>query len=195
MNREKKRTRMTLSDYIRKHSPIDAGLIVKDEDKPFAKYNKVLDRVYIGNFQAANDRRFFKEHDIKAVLNCTSDIPNHFAHKREIEYMRIPVEDSMQEHDYEMMLQYMPCIVEFIHKHADIQQHNILVHCLAGRQRSCISVAAYLVAKHNMTPHEACKCVIDKRPEAFHFGHSLHFDQALNEYYKKTRNSRRHVST
>lgn len=196
MNRTSKRTRIiTLADYIRQHSPLDAGLIVKDEDKPLATYNKVFEKIYIGNYQAAKDRLFFKEHDIKAVLNCTCDVPNHFAHKRDIEYMRIPVEDERQERDYEMMFTYMPCIVEFIHKHADIQQHNILVHCLAGRQRSCISVAAYLVAKHNMTPHEACKLVLDKRPEAFHFGRSLHFDQALNRYSTKLKKSCRRVST
>jgi hypothetical protein len=53
-----------------------------------------------------------------------------------------------------------------------------------GRQRSAISVAAFLVTKHKMTPHDACKLVLDKRPEAFHHGKSLNFDQALKKYYK-----------
>lgn len=191
-DKKQKRTRktthtMSLSDYLRKHSPIKKGAIVKNEDKPLSKYDKIIDKLYLGNFQAAKDKDFFKDKKIKAVLNCSKDvdIPNHFAHIKDIEYMRIPVDDSLKEKDFDLMLQYFPVIVEFINKHANIQKNNILIHCWAGRQRSAISVAAYLVAKHNMTPHDACKMILDKRPEAFHYGQSLNFDQALNKYYKE----------
>lgn len=188
-SQRKRRTthKVSLADYIRRHSPIKAGaVIVKDEDKPYTKYNKITDRIYLGNFQAAKDRDFFHDKKIKAVLNCTKDkdVPNYFAHNRDIEYMRIPVEDSLKEKDFDLMYRYMPVIVEFIHKHADIQKHNILVNCVAGRERSCIAVAAYLVAKKGMNPHDACKMVLDKRPEAFWFGKSLNFDVSLNRYYK-----------
>lgn len=179
-----------LADFIRKHSPIKAGLQVKDEDSPLTKYNKITDKIYLGNIQSANDKSFFKEKNIKAVLNCTRDIPNHFAHKN-IEYMRIPVDDSLKQKDFDYMYQFMPCIVEFIHKHTILQKNNILVHCYAGRQRSAISVAAFLVSHLNMTPHDACKMILEKRPEAFHFGYSLNFDQALNKFYKDVQKKRR----
>ena len=184
-----KRTRrtdhkMTLADYIRKHSPIKAGLRIPDEDKPLAKFNKIMNRLYLGNFQAAKDKDFFKKKNIRAVLNCSRDIPNHFANNRDIEYMRIPVEDSLKQKDYDLMFDFMPVIVAFIHKHIAVQKNNILVHCWAGRQRSAISVAVYLVDKYGLDPKEACKVVMDKRPEAFHFGKSLNFDQALNKYYR-----------
>ncbi len=176
--------KLSLADYIKRHSPIKAGMRIADEDRPLTKYDKIMNHIFLGNFQAAKDKEFFDTKKIKAVLNCTKEIPNHFAHKRDIEYMRIPVDDSLREKDFNLMYQYMPSIVEFIHKHADIQGHNILVHCVAGRQRSCIAVAAYLVAKHGLTPHEACKLILDKRKEAFHHGKSLNFDQALTKFYK-----------
>ena len=184
-----KRTRnlepkISLSDYLRKHSPLKAGLELKDQDRPLSKWNKITDKIYLGNYQAANDRKFMKEHKIKAVLNCTKDVPNHFANNRDIEYMRIPVEDSLKEKDFDLMYNYMPCIVEFITKHADIQKNKILIHCVAGRQRSAIAVAAYLVCKNGLNPHEACKLILEKRPEGFHHGLSLNFDQALDKYYK-----------
>jgi protein-tyrosine phosphatase len=184
-----KRTRrvdhkMTLADYIRKHSPIKAGLRIPDEDKPLAKYNKIMNRLYLGNFQAAKDKDFFKKKNIRAVLNCSKDIPNHFASNKNIEYMRIPVDDSLKQKDYDLMFDFMPVIVAFIHKHIVVQKNNILIHCWAGRQRSAISVAVYLVDKYGLDPKEACKVVLDKRPEAFHFGKSLNFDQALNKYYR-----------
>jgi protein-tyrosine phosphatase len=184
-----KRTRktnhkMTLADYIRKHSPIKAGLRISDEDEPLAKYNKIMNRIYLGNFQAAKDKEFFKKHKIRAVLNCSKDIPNHFASNKDIEYMRIPVEDSLKQKDYDLMFEFMPAMVQFIHKHANIQKNNILVHCWAGRQRSAIGIAVFLVDKYGLEPKEACKYVLEKRPEAFHFGKSLNFDQALNKYYR-----------
>jgi protein-tyrosine phosphatase len=184
-----KRTRktnhkMTLADYIRRHSPIKAGLRISDEDEPLAKYNKVMNRVYLGNFQAAKDKDFFKKHKIRAVLNCSKDIPNHFSNNKEIEYMRIPVEDSLKQKDYDLMFEFMPAMVQFIHKHANVQKNNILVHCWAGRQRSAIGIAVFLVDKYGLEPKEACKYVLEKRPEAFHFGKSLNFDQALNKYYR-----------
>lgn len=183
--RKRKETHLPLAEFIYKHSPIKKGLVIKNEDKPLTKCEKIMNKIYLGNYQAAKDRDFFKDKKIKAVLNCTKDIPNHFAHNKDIEYMRIPVEDSLKEKDFDLMYEYFPVIVEFIHKHTVVQGDNTLIHCWAGRQRSAISVAAYLISKHKMTPHDACKYIMVKRKEAFHFGQSLNFDQALNKYYKK----------
>ena len=176
--------KMSLADYIRKNSPIKHGLKISDEDKPLAKYNKIMNHLYLGNFQAAKDKEFFKNKNIKAVLNCSKDIPKHFAHIKDIEYMRIPLDDSLKQKDFDLMFEYMPVIVAFIHKHVVIQEDNALVHCYAGRQRSAISVAVYLVDKYGLDPKDACKFVMDKRPEAFHFGESLNFDQALSKYHR-----------
>jgi len=196
MPEDKPRTRKTThrlspADLLRKHSPIKNGLKVKNEDRPLEKYTKILPKLYLGNFQAAKDPDFFKDKKIKAVLNCTKDIPNHFACKKDIEYMRIPVDDSLKETDIKKMYNFLPVIVEFIHKHIALQGNNIFVHCYAGRQRSAISVSAYLVAKLGMTPAEACKFVMDKRKEAFHFGLSLNFEDSLNKYYKDLQKKKR----
>ena len=183
--------RISPADLLRKHSPIKNGLKIKNEDKPLEAYTKIISKLYLGNYQAAKDPEFFKEKKIKAVLNCTKDIPNHFACKKDIEYMRIPVDDSLRETDFKKMYEFFPVIVEFIHKHVVLQKQNILVHCYAGRQRSAISVAAYLVAKMGMTPADACKYIMDKRKEAFHFGLSLNFEDSLNKYYKDLQKSKR----
>lgn len=187
MAKRTRRTQPNLAEFIRHHSPLKAGLKVKDEDKPVTNYNKIANRIYLGNYKAAKDPKFFKEKNIKAVLNCTKDFPNYFAGKKigghEIEYLRIPVDDSLKERDFELMYKFMPLIVEFIAKQVDILGHNVYIHCAAGRQRSCIALSTYFVKK-GMTPHEACRLVLSKRPEAFHFGESLNFDQALGKYYK-----------
>jgi protein-tyrosine phosphatase len=188
-----KRTRRTdhnipLATFLRRHSPLkpSASLAVDDPQVVTQKVNKITDHIYLGNYLAAKDKQFFKDKKIKAVLNCTKDrdVPNSFASNKDIEYMRIPVDDSLREKDFDLMYQYMPCIVEFINKHVNIQKHNILVHCVAGQQRSAISVAAFLVSKCGMTPQQACKTVMDKRNQAFWFGTSLNFDKSLMKYYR-----------
>lgn len=175
-----------LSDEMRKHSPLKKGIVVKNEDEPFENYNKIMSRLYLGNKHAAKDKKFMKEHKIKAVLNCskTKDINNYFRDS-DIEYMRIPVDDSLKKKDFEDMYKLLPSIVEYIHKHVDILKQPLFVHCYAGRQRSCCAIAAYLIGKHNMTPDEACKYILDKRKEAFHFGLSVNFDQTLVKYYNE----------
>jgi protein-tyrosine phosphatase len=183
--------RISAADLLRKHSPIKNGLKIKDEDKPLDKYSKIMSKIYLGNYQAAKDADFFKDKKIKAVLNCTKDIPNHFHNKKDIEYMRIPIDDSLKEVDIKKLYEFFPCIVEFIHKHAGIQKQNIFIHCYAGRQRSAGSVAAYLMAKYNMTPGDACKFIMDKRPEAFHFGLSLNFEDSLKKYHKDLQKSKK----
>lgn len=188
-----KRTRKlpSLSNYIYRHSPLKNGAVIKNEDKPLTKVDKITTRIFLGNHQAAKDKEFMTTNKIHAVLNCTKDLPNHFEGKMDIEYLRIPVDDSLKEKDFELMYQFMPLIVEFIDKHVNKLKQNILIHCFAGRQRSAISVCAYLVSKHKMTPHDACKYVLDKRPEAFHHGVSLNFDKSLLKYYKDIEKARK----
>lgn len=180
-----------LSEYMRKHSPVKRGVENSpDLDKTLTRYNKIMPRIYVGNYEAAEDKNFIKDKNIRAILNCTKDVENKFCSNPDIEYMRLPVNDTLRENDFKMMYKFFPAAVEFIHKHADIQGNNILVGCVQGRQRSISTVVAYLMAKHNMTPHEACKFVLEKRPEAFHHGLSLNFDQAINWYYKDLQKQR-----
>jgi protein-tyrosine phosphatase len=181
----RERTRkVSVADFIYKHSPIKKGtLVVKNEDNALSAYNKIMSRMYLGNIMASKDPKFFEDKKIKAVLNCSKDIPNTFA-KKDVEYMRIPIDDSLKEVDINKAYLFMPAAVEFIHKHIVLQGDNILVHCYAGRQRSACMVAAYLMAKNNLTPKQACKLILEKRPEAFHFGLSLNFEKSLEKYYE-----------
>jgi Dual specificity phosphatase, catalytic domain len=135
--RTRKNDHMTPADYLRKHSPIKKGLVIKDEDKPLEMYSKIMSKLYLGNYQAAKNAEFFKDKKIKAVLNCSKDLPNTFAGKKdangveEVEYMRIPIDDSLKEIDINKCYEFMPAIVEFIHKHVVLQKHNTLIHCYA----------------------------------------------------------------
>jgi protein-tyrosine phosphatase len=170
---------LNMEDYLKKNSPLKNGVIIR----PSANYNKVINYVYLGNFAASKDAEFFKNKKIKAVLNCTKDLPNTFINEKSIEYKRIPIDDSLKEIDFQKMYKSMPKIIEFIDKHVS-RKETILVHCFAGRQRSAIAVAAYLVVKRGLSPKQACKFVMEKRPEAFHYGLSLNFSSSLQKFFE-----------
>ena len=90
-----------------------------------------MSKIYLGNIDASKDKDFFKDKKIKAVLNCSKDIANTFKNNDDIEYMRIPVDDSLKIVDYNKMYHYLPVAVEFIYKHAILQKNSILIHCYA----------------------------------------------------------------
>ena len=128
----KRKTKPSLSDELYKHSPIRSGIVVvKNENRPLTNFDKIMSRLYLGNNKAAKDPEFFKSKKIKAVLNCSKDIPSTFRNSKDIEYMRIPIDDSLKEVDFEKAYLFMPAAVEFIHKHVVIEKVPCFVHCWA----------------------------------------------------------------
>ena len=114
VKRVRKTAPVSMADYIYKMSPLRKGaIVVKNEDAPLANFDKIMSKLYLGNYLAAKDSQFFGDKKIKAVLNCTKDIPNTFA-KKDIEYMRIPIDDSLKEIDINKAHLFMPAAVEFI---------------------------------------------------------------------------------
>jgi protein-tyrosine phosphatase len=174
--------RATAAELLEKHSPIKNGLVIKNEDRLRERYNEIEKGVFLGNYRAAKDKEFIKNYKIKAVLNCSKDIPNYHRHL-DIEYVRIPIDDSLKKKDIDLLYDHLNFIVEFIKKHVNANQ-NIFIHCYAGRQRSAASVAAYLMNTKNISAGDACRYILSKRKEAFHYGLSLNFENALCKYEK-----------
>jgi len=156
----------------------------KQEYVPLRSFDKIAPRIFLGNEDASKDASFFKKNRIKAVLNCSRDLDMPFKENPKIEYLRIPIDDSLKQADIKKAEELIPIAVAFIHKHVVIEKSCVLVHCYAGRQRSAIMLAAYLVSK-GKSPIEACKLILKKRPEAFHFGTSLNFEKTLEAYARK----------
>ena len=58
--------------------------------------DEILPNLWLGNIKAATDARWLGEKGIKAVFNCTKDIP--FVPTIPRQY-RIPVDDNLQEEE------------------------------------------------------------------------------------------------
>jgi protein-tyrosine phosphatase len=134
-------------------------------------YDKICDNLYLGNKDAAlNTSQMFT-----LIVNCT---------KTEVDFppnctncIRIPVDDTPDESDSLLQLLSSTHVLQNIHNHMG----PVLVHCRAGRQRSCAVVACYLIRYYNMTPIQAVSYIKSKRPEAF-FG-SINFANTINHFY------------
>ena len=142
--------------------------------------DEILPGLWLGNSKAAQDMKFLKEKNIKAIFNCTKDIP--FAPIQGNKY-RVPVDDNLQSAEIRNMELWSFEIVAKLAKERR-EGHAVLVHCAAGMQRSAAVVAMYLIATQQIGKEEAIKFIQQKRSIAFmpmaNFGNSISgFERSL----------------
>jgi protein-tyrosine phosphatase len=109
------------------------------------------------------------------IVNCTKDLP--MIH---INGIRIPVDDDLSKKSLNDMFIAFPEIVEKIDEQLK-KNNKVVVHCMAGQQRSPAVIVAYLIAKKNFTLFDAIIYVREKRKEAFFW--QINFKDSL-EYYE-----------
>jgi len=139
-------------------------------------YDKIIETLYIGNINALKE---YKKFDL--IVNCTNEVP---LPPNEInkEYIRLPLNDTPQESDKLLSMMIQSNILEKIHQYIS-EKKVVLVHCYAGMQRSCATVACYLIKYYDMTPIQAIDFIKSKRPVAF--PNRVNFIKTLNDFYKK----------
>jgi protein tyrosine phosphatase len=143
--------------------------------------NEIIPRLWLGNAKASMDEDFIRRNNITVVFNCTKNLP--FSPMIPIKY-RIPVDDNLEEAEirnmelwsseisYKLMTEY-------------IEGKTILVHCMAGMQRSAASVAFFLISYRKMRALDTMKMIKEKRMIAFYpranFGRSIdYFDRKFH---------------
>lgn len=130
---------------------------------------QIVDRLYLSNF---NDIK--RVPDDWYVVNCTKDFP--MLRKG----MRVAVDDDGNEID--VMYQALPAAVAYIHERVT-SGDNVVVHCLAGQQRSPTVVCAYLMAYHKVSMQDAISHIRHKKPDAFLW--DVNFRIALEQYAQR----------
>lgn len=147
--------------------------------------DEIVPGLWLGNRAAALDPEFLKANRIKAVFNCTKDIPFEASVQRRF---RVPVDDNLQEEEIRNMeLWSYEIVYKIAHemRRAHKEGDAILVHCAAGMQRSAAATAMYLIAMQNITTDQAIAYIKSKRPIAFfpsaNFEKSIRgFERAFN---------------
>ena len=146
-----------------------------------ANAHEIIPRLWLGNAKASMDEDFIRKNNIAVVFNCTKNLS--FSPIIPIKY-RIPVDDNLEEDEirnmelwsgeiaYKMMNEY-------------VEGKTILVHCMAGMQRSAASVAFFLIALLKLRALDAMRMIKEKRRIAFYpranFGRSIdYFDRRFH---------------
>lgn len=181
--------------------------------------DKILPNLWLGNYKAAHDINFLIDNKIDMIINCTSNIP--FIHEiideklkkqkynninsvdlcsiYNIETFRIPVNDSLLERDFIIMEHYFKIVVPLLLRKYTIENKNILINCHAGKQRSCIVVAALIkvlldhkYVELNEIPQTKCQLtqfqnicnyIRSKRHQVFTYGLRINFESSYKNYF------------
>ena len=80
----------------------------------------------------------------------TREYKSHPHHELGIDYKQTAVTDFTGV----ARLEQIKDSIDFIKKHRDMNQ-NVYIHCKAGRYRSALMTACYLIHQYQMTPEEA----------------------------------------
>lgn len=140
------------------------------ENKP----TEILPGIWLGDMYSAGDYAFFTRNNIKAVLNCTKDIPNFFE-DRGVKYHRLNVDDSLNKQDIIDMYKGLPEAIKWIYNRHDKEGLNVYIHCHQGIQRSPTAVIAYLFHTRKRDLKVCIKYVSEKRPIVYFGGKQCNF--------------------
>lgn len=118
-------------------------------------------------------------HEVKAdantfIVNCTKDLPMKHACG-----VRIAVDDDMSREALYGMLLALSGVVEEIDEQRK-KGRRVVVHCLAGQQRSPTVIAAYLVGKCGYELKDAIRYIREKKKDAFFW--NVNFRDSLEMY-------------
>ncbi|XP_008324362.1 dual specificity protein phosphatase 4 [Cynoglossus semilaevis] len=137
---------------------------------------EILPFLYLGSALHASKKEVLDDMGISALLNVSSDCPNHF--EGTYQYKCIPVEDN---HKEDISCWFLEAI-EFIDSVRD-SSGRVLVHCQAGISRSATICLAYLMKRKRVRLDEAFEFVRRRRsiisPNFSFMGQLLQFESQL----------------
>jgi len=127
------------------------------------KIDKIIDNLYIGNYDAALDKSIIDRYNIQAIVNCTK---NTNRINSDIDYLQVPIDDPPYDKDINYVNSNFIYITNFIYDKIKSGK-NVLVHCVMGVQRSATIVAIYLMRGFNQNYTNTIKYIKTKRPICF----------------------------
>lgn len=168
--------------------------------------HEIIDRVWLGDANAASNREFIEGNHINVILNCTVDVPfADFTNDKYFIRKRLSVEDSLLEKDILLMEAYFMDVLPLLIKEYD-KGSVIFLHCFKGKQRSAIVMAAFLKALYDRGKwservgssemdnqgledqfNTIFNFICSKRPSAFMYGLRANFKQSFIRYFDERR--------
>ena len=165
--------------------------------------HQIIPQLFIGPVDASQNFEDLQKNNICVIVNCSKDLDNKFQlnllksleeapkevqdwlynNSYYIKYYRIAVDDNGNSDEILSFYHQTRNLLNTIKKEYDSKK-NILVHCLAGNQRSAAFVCAFLMFIKNISTQESIKLLLEQKPNSFFFGTRINFIEALNQLEK-----------
>lgn len=160
---------------------------MQDLNKLQISADEILPGLFLGNYASSQSAEFITKNKIKAIVNCSKDIPCKFAN---IKYKQLPINDPGYgfafTNDHKVFLENIAEIYNFILECLS-NGINILVHCHAGMQRSASVVVYYIMYTQSIFANRGDKYnaavayVQSRRPIIYHYGQYNNFFPAFKK--------------
>ena len=156
--------------------------------------SKIIPRIFLGNKDDANNFFFIADNNIDIIVNATKDLPLYHTNVPEITYYRFPVDDNLQESEFEYFRIYAPNLIkELFHQY--VSGKSILIHCFAGKQRSAALVTLLYIyiykreTGNNLPVKDAIFYILARRTLAFHYGQFINFEKPIHSIAEQIYNN------
>jgi len=136
---------------------------------------KILDNIYLGGIDSANDYEALEKIGIKNIISVIAGFSPSYPDK--FDYLVLNALDTTNTN----LLEYFDITYAVIDNAVE-NDKKILIHCIAGRSRSVTILAAYLIKKYGMSVKNAILSIKNKRSI---IEPNLYFINQLYEYYNK----------
>jgi protein-tyrosine phosphatase len=140
-------------------------------------FHEIIPNLYIGDGKSMYQKFFLTKKKI-IVINATKHIKFNKKIKSSLNY-RLSINDDLTRNSNQLLYNELDNVTKLINDFLN-KNYTVLVHCAAGRQRSCSIVAAYLMKYKNFSLNDAIYFIKTKRPFAFFA--NVNFKWALVQY-------------
>lgn len=140
-------------------------------------WDPIDEQVLVGAFPFPRDVQHLAALGVRAVVNTCEEYegPIREYARFDIEQFRIPTTDFTHP-----LLDHVVSAVEFVDRQID-DGRKVYIHCKAGRARSATVAMCWLMKTHRMSPPEAQRVLLEKRP---HINRRLAERPVVQQYWQ-----------
>jgi hypothetical protein len=110
---------------------------LKDKDLVQREGIEIFDGVFVGGRLSAMNFDTLKERSVTGIVNVTTEVRCYFESESAFEYLKIAVDDAIDE----PLINYFDQTSTFIEEHLN-KGGKVHVHCKMGQSRSCSVIVA-----------------------------------------------------